>query len=269
MTAFDRQPSVVLVTGASRGIGRATALALARAGWHVALLARNLKELEAVTGQVLDSGGKAACYVTDIRDCTAVSETVAEICRDLGPPVGLVNNAASVGPVGPVLSSDPLSWQRTIQTNLTGAFYCTQAVLGSMVEVRRGLVLNIVSGMGLRTFPRFSAYSVSKAGLIHLTRILAEEVRPYGITVNALDPGLVRTAMHEELGQMAPNVVGREMFENLKRFREANLLKPPELIGEWVAVFFSDKAWEITGEVGTLSDYEMRHGISVPSIEDR
>ena len=266
MSTSQRQPSVALVTGASRGIGRATALALARAGWHVALVARSGEDLEAVTGQIRDSGGRAAWYATDIKDCKAVGETVAEICQELGPPVGLVNNAASLGPVGPVLSADPLTWERTVHTNLMGAYYCIYAVLGRMAEEGRGLVLNIVSGMGLRVFPRFSAYSVSKAGLIHLTRILAEEVRADGITVNALDPGLVQTDMHEQLRKMGPDVVGREMFQNLDRLREEKLFKPPEHIGEWVATFFSEKAWEVTGEVGTLSDYEARYGIRVPSV---
>jgi 3-oxoacyl-[acyl-carrier protein] reductase len=152
-----------------------------------------------------------------------------------------------------------------VEVNLTGAFFCARTALETMVEQRRGSLLNIVSGMGQRVFPGFSAYSVSKAGLIHLTRVLAEEVRPYGVTVNALDPGLVHTDMQAALRDLPAEAVGDEMRSRLRLFHEQGLLKPPELIGRWIASFLAEKAQEITGEVGTLADYEQRHGLPVPS----
>jgi len=252
---------VAIVTGAGRGIGRATALALAAAGWKVALVARSAGDLEQVAAQVRDAGGVASPFPADVADWEAVRDLVARVSRELGPPSGLVNNAAVVGPVGPAVSVDPQAWKETVDVNLTGVFHLVRAAVAAMREQGRGTVLNLVSGMGLRVFPRFSAYSVSKAGLIHLTRILAEELKPCGITVNALDPGLVDTRMHEILGRMPAEQVGPEMFQRLRGFRERQLFRPPESIGKWIAAFFSGRAWEITGEVGTLSEFESRHGI--------
>jgi len=227
----------------------------------VALVARSRNELAEVADEIRVEGAEAAFYVTDVSKLESVRESVEAIFRELGMPSGLVNNAAMIGPVGPVSSLDPVVWKATLETNLLGAFYLVQAVIDAMTHQRRGTILNVVSGMGERVFPRFSAYSVSKAGLIHLTRILAEEVRPYGVTVNALDPGMVQTSMNQTLAKMSPEVLGTGMHENLKRAREGGLLKPPEMIGNWIARFLSDLAWRITGEVGTLSDYEARHGL--------
>jgi 3-oxoacyl-[acyl-carrier protein] reductase len=151
-----------------------------------------------------------------------------------------------------------------VQTNLIGAFYCARLALETMVERGRGSLLNIVSGMGQRVFPGFSAYSVSKAGLIHLTRVMAEEVRPYGVTVNALDSGLVHTDMQAALRDLPAEAVGEEMRARLRLVHEQGQLKSPELIGGWIASFLASGAREITGEVGTLADYEQRHGIPVP-----
>lgn len=258
-------PPVAVVTGAGRGIGKATAVAMARAGWRVALVSRSKEELESVGQAIAGGGGEATCHVGDVSDLGAVRETWARICEKWGTPDCLVNNAAVVEPVGAAFEADPLAWARLMEINLTGAFFCAHTALKGMVEQRRGSVLNIVSGMGMRVFPRFSAYSASKAGLIHLTRVLAEEVRPYGVTVNALDPGLVDTGMQTDLRNLSARALGEEMLERLLDFQEKGLLKPPDHIGAWVAAFLGDKGREITGEVGTLADYEERHGIPIPS----
>jgi len=242
MTSKSGQQPVCVITGAGRGIGRAAALALARGGWTVALVARSWNELAAAADEIRDEGAEAACYVTDVSKLESVRKSIEAICREQGTPSGLVNNAAVIGPVAPVSSADPVAWKATLETNLLGAFYFVQGVLEAMMQQQRGMILNVVSGMGERVFPRFSAYSVSKAGLIHLTRILAEEVRPYGVTVNALDPGMVQTSMQETLAKMSPEVLGAEMHENLKRAGKGGLLKPPEMIGDWIARFFSDQA---------------------------
>jgi NAD(P)-dependent dehydrogenase (short-subunit alcohol dehydrogenase family) len=252
------------VTGAGRGIGKATAIAMARAGWKVTLVSRNQEELESVKDQISSQGGEAVCCVGDVSDLGVVRGIWDTACERLGIPECLVNSAAMVEPVGPAIETDPLDWARLVEINLTGAFFLAWTALRSMVAQGRGSLLNIVSGMGQRVFPRFSAYSVSKAGLIHMTRILAEEVRPYGVTVNALDPGLVNTSMQTTLRNLASDLVGEEMQGRLRGSYEQGLLKPPELIGRWIAVFLAEKGREITGEVGTLSDYEVRHGIPIP-----
>jgi len=264
LATASRPPSVAIVTGAGRGIGRAAALALAATGWRVALVARGAGELEEAAARAGDAGGRAFPFPADVEDWQAVKNMVAGVCRELGPPAALVNNAAVVGPVGPAVSADPRAWKEAVDINLGGAFHVVRAVLERMLEQRVGTVLNLVSGMGLRVFPGFSAYSVSKAGLIHLTRILAEELRPSRITVNALDPGLVDTRMHEELARMSAEQVGPEMFRRLREYRERDLFKPAQTVGNWIAAFFSGRAWEITGEVGTFSEFEARWGIAAP-----
>jgi NAD(P)-dependent dehydrogenase (short-subunit alcohol dehydrogenase family) len=256
---------VSVVTGAGRGIGKATAIAMARAGWKVALVSRNQVELESVKDEISRQGGEATCAVGDVSDLRAVRGIWDTVCERLGTPDCLVNNAAVVAPVGPVIETDPLDWAQSVEINLIGAFFFAWTALRSMVAQGRGSLLNIVSGMGQRVFPRFSAYSASKAGLIHLTRVLAEEVRPYGVTVNALDPGVVHTSMQAILRDLPAESVGEEMREGLRSLHETGQLKPPELIGSWVAAFLAGKGREITGEVGTLSDYEGRHGIPIPT----
>jgi len=261
MKRADRRYSVVVVTGAGRGIGKATALAMARTGWKVALVSRTREELETVRDQIERQGGGATCHVGDISDLGSIREMWTKVCERWGDPDCLVNNAAVVEPVGPAVEADPSSWARSVEINLIGAFFCARTALATMVTRRRGSLLNIVSGMGEKVFPFFSAYSVSKAGLIHLTRVLAEEVRPYGVTVNALDPGLVQTDMQAALRDMPAEAVGEEMRSRFRLFHEKGMLKPPELVGGWISAFLSDKAREITGEVGSLSYYEERYGI--------
>ena len=266
MKRTDRKHPVAVVTGAGRGIGKATAFAMANAGWKVALVSRTRKELEAVRDQIDGKGGEATCHVGDVSDLGSMREMWAKVCERWGDPDCLVNNAAVVEPVGLAVEADPSSWARSVEINLIGAFFCARTALRTMVARRRGSLLNIVSGMGEKIFPLFSAYSVSKAGLIHLTRVLAEEVRPYGVTVNALDPGLVHTDMQAALRDLPAEAVGEEMRSRFRLFHEKGMLKPPELVGSWIAAFLSDQGHEITGEVGSLSDYEKRHGIPTVSL---
>jgi 3-oxoacyl-[acyl-carrier protein] reductase len=186
---------VALVTGASRGIGRACAVALAEGGWTVAVGYRSGEDEAAETlAEVEAAGGKGATVHIDVTDETSVAEAFTEIVSSLGPVTGLVNNAG-VSRDGLALRYPTEDWDRTLHTNLRGAFLCSRAALREMLKARWGRIVNQSSAVAFRGNPGQAAYAASKAGVVGLTRSLAHEVGSRGITVNAICPGFVETDM--------------------------------------------------------------------------
>jgi NAD(P)-dependent dehydrogenase (short-subunit alcohol dehydrogenase family) len=198
-TSGELAGQVAIVTGGGRGIGRAIAEALARAGASVAVLARTQDEVAETAELIERDGGRALAVVADVTDADAVARAANLTERELGPVDLLVNNAAVATPVGPVWEVDPEAWWRTVEVNLRGPFICTRAVLPGMIQRRAGRIVNIVAVAAFNTAPFMSAYGGSKAALISFTDDLAAETREHGITVIAIRPGLVQTRMHDEL----------------------------------------------------------------------
>ncbi|GAB4211530.1 MAG: hypothetical protein OHK0022_46140 [Roseiflexaceae bacterium] len=191
---------VALVTGAGRGIGRATALELARLGAAVALLARSAPELEEAAAAVQAAGGRAFVLTADVGDVAAAPAAVERVAAELGPVDVLINNAGVLGPLGVTAASDPAHWSQTIAINLTGAYAYLRATLPGMLERGWGRIVNVSSGAALGSgVPNLSAYSVSKAGMDLLSRAVAAEIAGSGVTVNAVYPGIVETAMQVTL----------------------------------------------------------------------
>jgi 3-oxoacyl-[acyl-carrier protein] reductase len=188
------QPQVAIVTGASRGIGRATAIALAGQGVAVALAARNPEDLVAVENRIREIGGRAFTVVADVSDESAVGEMVEETARKLGPVDLLVNNAGVVER-SPIVDTAPSTWRRVLDVNLTSAFLCTRAALPRMLERARGRIVNVSSISGTLGTPELSAYCASKWGLIGFTKAAAEELRPHNVQVFSVCPGSVNTEM--------------------------------------------------------------------------
>ena len=189
---------VALVTGASQGIGRACALALAEGGAAVALAARNEEKLAQVAQEITAKGGQAATFRMDVSNEDEVKSAVKAAIERFGKIDILVNNAGMTRDTL-LLRMKRSDWDSVLQTNLSGAFFCTQAVVGSMIKQRWGRIINITSVFGQTGQAGQANYSASKAGLIGFTMAMAREVASRSITVNAVAPGYIETAMTEGL----------------------------------------------------------------------
>lgn len=181
-----------VITGASRGIGRQTALELAKHGWDVALIARSEAELTTLAAAIQALGQQAYVYPQDMSVVTALVPLMQRVIQDLGGCDVLVNNAG-VAYLGDVADTPLTEWERVLAVNLTAAFQCIQGVLPTMRSAQRGTIINVVSIAGQQVFPQWGAYCVSKYGLLALSHTLAQEERAYGIRVCALCPGAVDT----------------------------------------------------------------------------
>jgi NAD(P)-dependent dehydrogenase (short-subunit alcohol dehydrogenase family) len=206
---------VAIVTGASRGIGAAAALALGEAGASVVLAARTTAQAEANARQINAAGGKAAAIACDVSDYAACQRLVQETTERFGPPDVLVNNAGVIEPISMVGEADPAEWARSIEINLIGAYYVIRAVLPGMIERGHGDIINVSSGAAHRPLEGWSAYCAGKAGLAMLTRSIDLEHRPAGIRVFGFQPGTTDTDMQVTIRASGANMVSRIPREQL------------------------------------------------------
>jgi short-subunit dehydrogenase len=188
------QKQRALITGASSGIGKATALAFAKAGIDVALVSRSGDKLAAVAEAARHTGVEAKAYTIDLADVSEVKAKIQAIALDFGNIDILVNNAGIAYTA--TLSETPLEdWQQVINLNLTSVFQCIQGILPGMRHRGTGTIINTISIAAKQAFPNWGAYSVSKAGLLALSQTLAQEERAHGIRVTAIFPGAVNTEL--------------------------------------------------------------------------
>jgi len=203
---------VALVTGGGRGIGRAIALALARAGAHVAVCARTVPEIEAVAAEIASLGRRTHFFPLDVSDRGALTRVPREVADRLGPTEILVNNAG-VSASAPVPRTDDETWDAVLAVDLTAPFLLTRACLPAMYERRWGRILNIASVAG-RVGLRYSvAYTAAKHGLLGLTRAVALEVAKKGVTVNAICPSWTDTQMLDDAVEAIAAHTGRTAAE--------------------------------------------------------
>lgn len=238
---FDLSGKVVLVTGASSGMGRSTAIALANQGAKVVLAARRMEKLVALAAEIKSRGKEALPVQMDITKRSEVDSAVASAVSTFGRLDILVNNAG-VLEYSPFLDMKEEAWDKVIDTNLKGYFYAAQAAGREMAKNKFGRIINIASiasgGVGIG-YPMISHYVASKGGIVGLTEALAGELGPMGITVNAIGPGAIETEMTQGITEQQK----QGMFARLPIKR----IGTPEEIAAAVVYFASDEAAYTTG----------------------
>ena len=234
---------VVLVTGAARGIGQATAVKFASGGADLALCDLQTEWLEETTDKVNKLGRRAECFAVDVSSGEAVTRAVGEVEAAFGRIDVLVNNAG-ITKDGLMMRMSEKDWNDVLSINLTGAFLCTKAVARIMMKQRAGAIVNVASIIGLIGNPGQCNYSASKAGLIALTKTVAKELAPRNIRANAVAPGFISTKMTDAL---SPEVRDK-MLANipLKRFGS------PEDVANVIAFLAGDEAAYVSGQVVTV-----------------
>lgn len=233
--------SIAVVTGASGGIGAEIAKRLAQDGFSVALIYnRNAEKAQKTADEITFSGGSAKTYKCDVRDSSEITSAIEAIERDFGEISVLVNNAgiSEQKLLTDITDSD---WENMISTKLSGAFYFCRAVLPYFVHRKSGRIINISSMWGETGGSCEVHYSAAKAGLIGLTKALAKEVAPSGITVNAVSPGVINTEMVTKLGKDTVDM----LREEIPVMRLGN----PEDVANAVSFLADDKSSYITGQI--------------------
>jgi 3-oxoacyl-[acyl-carrier protein] reductase len=237
---FSLKDKVAVVTGASQGIGRETALGLAEAGAKVVVAARNEEKLAALAGAIADARGEAFALKMDVADAEQVKAGFKQVIEKFGRLDILVNNAA-VTRDGLAMRMKKDDWDAVLQTNLTGAHLCIQQALPTMMKARAGRIINISSIVAQMGNAGQANYVAAKAGLIGLTKAIAIEIASRGITVNAVAPGFIETPMTDVL----PDKVKEELKARIPLGRMGSARD----VAAAIVFLASDEAGYITGHV--------------------
>jgi NAD(P)-dependent dehydrogenase (short-subunit alcohol dehydrogenase family) len=245
---IDLSGRTALVTGASRGIGEATARRLAQAGAAVALTARSGEAIQKIAGEINADGGRAVAFSCDAGDFAAVEATVAAAASELGPLDSLINNAGMLEPIGDPHELDPEAFMTNLRVNVGSALAFAKAVIPSMLERKAGTIVNISSGAAHSPLEGWTAYCTAKAALYMLTRNLAHTYGEAGLRIYGFGPGVVDTKMQEVIRGSGIGPVAK-----LKR----SDLQPVERPAEVLAWLCSDAAADLAGQELSIRDPEL------------
>jgi NAD(P)-dependent dehydrogenase (short-subunit alcohol dehydrogenase family) len=254
LAAFSLQGRVALVTGASSGIGQYLAGVLARAGATVALAARRKDKVDQAAAQLCAQGQRAIGVALDVSQTQTYEAAFEAIERAFGTPPDLLLNCAGVIVTKPFLEQSEDEVSALFDTNLRGAFFIAQRAARSMVALGRGSIINVASTSGVRPGGYLSSYGASKAGLIHLTKVMAFELARHGIRANVLCPGNIETEMHQDF-------VERGFTEALvKRIPQRRFGECADLAGA-ALLLASDAGRYMTGTVLTVDGGQLVNSI--------
>jgi NAD(P)-dependent dehydrogenase (short-subunit alcohol dehydrogenase family) len=249
MTQKMLQDRVAIITGGNKGIGREIALAYAREGCRVVLVARGQQGLRETAAFIQnETGAEALCFAVDITQKTALEAMVRAASARFQRIDILVNAAAIVGPIGPFETCDETGWERTISVNVLGTYAAMRSVIPSMIARKCGTIINFAGGGAFGARERFSAYSVSKAAVVRLTDAAARELRDYGITVNGISPGQVNTEMFDTMVAAGRENVGEKGWAEFEQRKQTGG-DPIGEVARFALFLVSEEGRRITGRV--------------------
>ena len=257
---------VAVVTGAGRGIGRAIAERCAQEGTKVALVARTVAQINEVCTEIERQGGTAIAIPADVTDHAAVAAMARRVEDEFGAVDLLVNNAGSHMAIGPAWEADPSEWWTDVTVNLLGVFLCCREVVPGMVARRTGRVITLIGGGTDLPLPYASAYGTGKAAVMRFTECLAAELQEHGITVFAVRPGFVRTAMSEFHVHSQRSL---RWFPHVKRRFERGEDVPPALAADLVVALASGRFDALTGRAVRVVDDQGMVERRMPEILDK
>lgn len=243
--------SVVVITGASRGIGKNMALYFAENGWIVIGTGRSQEKLNELEQELQKFSPDSKAFTMDVTDRRAVKQAAEKVADDYGRIDVWINNAGAFKAIGPSWEVNPDDWVNDLQTNLFGTFYCIQAVVPVMLKQESGRIINLAGGGTIGTFKYGNGYGTSKTGIARLTENLAAELEETPVRVFALDPGLNDTDMTR---YQRDTDVGKEYLSGIEDLFEQNVDVPPRQAPEWAFQLASGSLDPYAGRIVTVYD---------------
>jgi len=248
------EKATVLITGASRGLGRTVAQTFSEHGSRLALMSRTQEELQQAAQELDPAGDSCLICPGDVTKQDDLTGFVQAAIARFGSIDVLINNAAIIGPPQFLGSKDQTDWSKTVDIDLKAPAELCRAALPQMQAQKDGIVINISSGLARMAFPRFNAYCVAKAGLEQMTRCLSEEYSNSGISFYAVDPGLMDTAMQSEIRSFPEDEISPELKRQFQQMKEEGHLRSPHKTAELIIALAQHRPQAINGRTASIKD---------------